>query len=182
MKAEIAKAEWKNAVEALNDAITLTIGGGYKGAESRAYFAMEHAARAALATKNQEPKTHTSVEKAVNNQLVRSGEITADRGAELGAGRQKRQNADYSSFYESSEDAAHKGCERAARFLGETRAYLVSRGLPEKGLQKVPELPGSQPIQPGGDPDVRTPGTPRDPMRALKESQQTRKPDRGRNH
>ena len=100
MKAEIAKAEWKNAVEALNDAITLTIGGGYKGAESRAYFAMEHAARAALATKNQEPKTHTSVEKAVNNQLVRSGEITADSGAELGAGRQKRQNADYSSFYE----------------------------------------------------------------------------------
>ena len=58
MKAEIAKAEWKNAVEALNDAITLTIGGGYKGAESRAYFAMEHAARAALATKTKSQR-HT---------------------------------------------------------------------------------------------------------------------------
>lgn len=157
MKTEIAKAEWKNAVEALNDAIILTIGGGYKGAESRAYFAMAHAARAALATKNQEPKTHTHVERAVNNQLVRSGEITADSGTDLGAGRQKRENADYSSFYESSQEAAHNACAGAARFLKETREYLLSRGLAEKELPEIPQLPGSKRTRPGGDPGTQTP-------------------------
>ena len=64
MKTKVAVAEWNNATDALKDATTLAIHGQHKGAESRAYFAIEHGARAALATRNQEPKTHTAVGRA----------------------------------------------------------------------------------------------------------------------
>ena len=42
MKTKVAVAEWNNATDALKDATTLAIHGQHKGAESRAYFAIEH--------------------------------------------------------------------------------------------------------------------------------------------
>ena len=129
MKTKVAVAEWNNATDALKDATTLAIHGQHKGAESRAYFAIEHGARAALAIRNQEPKTHTAVGRAFVNQLIHSGEMTAERSEDVKAARQRRERADYSSFYEGSKDNAHTACARAARFLAETRKYLLTRGL-----------------------------------------------------
>ena len=70
MKAKLARDQWWNATETLKEATVLATCGQYKGAISRAFFAMEHAARAALAVKDQEPKTHRGMVQAFNNQLV----------------------------------------------------------------------------------------------------------------
>ena len=55
--------------------------------------------------------------------------MTAERSEDVKAARQRRERADYSSFYEGSKDNAHTACARAARFLAETRKYLLTRGL-----------------------------------------------------
>ncbi len=141
MKGKLARDQWWNATETLKEASLLATGGQYKGAISRAFFAMEHAARAALAAKDQEPKTHRGMVQAFNNQLVRSGEMDRDRGESLEDAHQARNAADYGSFYRATADEAYQLCGEAAAFLIETRKYLVNKGLSAADLPEVPEAP-----------------------------------------
>ena len=59
MKGDTALAHWSNAVEGLESAEILHNHGKYKRAISEAYYTMEAAARASLATKEVHPKTRT---------------------------------------------------------------------------------------------------------------------------
>ena len=70
MKKALARDKWDNACETLQEANVLARTGFYKGAISRAFFAMENAARAALALKDQEPRTHSGLIQAFNQQVA----------------------------------------------------------------------------------------------------------------
>ena len=128
MKDEIALAEWSNAVEGYESAEILHRHGKYKRAVSEAYYAMEAAARASLATKGIEPKTRTGVWKALTNKLVRSGEISAEAADYLAKERLKRAQSEYMPLTEGAETEAREGCERARSVLTTTRTYLLSKG------------------------------------------------------
>ena len=116
---------------------------------------MEQAARAVLATKGHEPRTHRGVVQAFNNQFIRSGEMNTRWGGSLEDGNQARNTADYSAFYRASEDEAQEQCAEAAEFLTDTRQYLVKKGL--KDLPNVSELTERKPLRRGGDPAVKNP-------------------------
>ena len=95
VKQELAKAHWKRATKALSAANRLAIGGEYQDSVSRSYYAIMHAAKAALATKGIEARSHTAVQKLFSQQLVKTGEVNKERGGELGDGRESRTTADY---------------------------------------------------------------------------------------
>ena len=172
MKEDLVRDRWWNATDVLKDASVLADAGQYKGAISRSFFSMEQAARAALATKGQEPKTHGGVVQAFNNQLVRSGEIDAKWAESLADGSSARNTADYSAFYRADDDEARKQCTEAAEFLHQTHQYLVRQGL--KDLATIPEVGMNtpenkderfpegdlEPITPGGDPKAERPARP----------------------
>ena len=140
MKADLVRDRWWNATDTLKDARILANAGQYKGAISRAFFAMEQAARAALATKGHEPRTHSGLVQAFNNQLVRSGEMDPKWGESLGDGSEARNTADYAAFYRASAEEAHEQCAEAAEFLKDTRGYLVEKGLGDSTrCRKCPE-------------------------------------------
>ena len=156
MKKALARDKWRSATEALKEANVLTREGLYKGAISRAFVAMENAARAALALKGLEPKTHAGLGEAFKNQLIRSGAMDKKWSEALGAASEARNVADYGAFYQASADDAQNQCAEADEFLKETGKYLTRQGLDDLG--PVPEMPGTKPVRPGGDPKLKGPG------------------------
>ena len=117
---------------------------------------MEQAARAALATRGHEPKTHSGLVQAFNNQLVRSGEMDTKWAERIAEGSAARNTADYAAFYRANAKEAQQSCADAAELLKDTREYLVKKGL--RDLAEVPGVPGRKPVTPGGDPGFTNPG------------------------
>ena len=75
MNRELVSAEWRKATGALRSGKILTEAGEYDDAVTRTYYAMRHAALAALASRGTTPpRTHEGLQKAVRNQSgTRSG-------------------------------------------------------------------------------------------------------------
>ena len=164
MSAELAKHHWKWATNALSAAIRDAIHHDPRNAVSRAYYAMFHAANAALAIKGLHPKTHNGTQALFNKHLVGPGAVDKQRGRDLAKGQERRTNADYDVVRDISEQQADEQCARGAAFLTEMRTHLRQAGLGEHELGAVPPLPGSKPPQPGGDPGFANPGArPRNP-------------------
>ena len=159
MKSElIAKRHWKWAANALNAANRDAVSRDPQNAVSRAYYAMMHAANAALAVKGLQAKTHKGTQTLFNEHLVQPGEVDKQRGRDLASGQRQRTGADYDVSRDVSESQAHEQCTKAATFLTEIRTHLRKAGLREDELGPVAPLPGSKPLQRGGDPSVRGPG------------------------
>ena len=144
MKREIALAHWRRETRALSAANSLAIGGQHDDSVSRSYYAMMHAAKAALATRDLEAESHNAVQKLFNQHLVKPGDIDKQRGVDLGRARQRRSTADYDISREASEGEAFDGCRRATAFLIEIRILLRNAGLYEDDLAPVvvSDLPG----------------------------------------
>ena len=138
MKGDTALAHWSNAGEGLESAEILHNHGKYKRAISEAYYTMEAAARASLATKEVHPKTRTGVWRALTNKMVHSGEMAAETADHLVKERQKRAEAEYVPLTEGTETEARQGCTRASSFLETTRRYLLSKGLSSDSVRLLP--------------------------------------------
>ena len=152
MKREvIAERHWKWATNALNAANRDTVSRDPQNAVSRGYYAMMHAANAALAMKGLQPKTHKGTQTLFNEHLVQPGEVDKQRGRDLASGQRRRTSADYDVSRDVPESQAHEQCTRATTFLTEIRTLLRKAGVREDQLDEVPPLPGSNPLQPGGE-------------------------------
>ena len=138
MNAEMAKRHWKWATNALNAANRDAVSRDPQNAVSRAYYAMLHAANAALAMKSLHAKTHKGTQTLFNKHLVRPGEVDKQRGRDLASGQERRTSADYDVAKDVSEDEAHDQCTRATTFLTEIRTHLREAGLREDELSPVP--------------------------------------------
>jgi len=134
------------------------LGGDNPGCRSRAYYAVMHASRAALATKDIESSSHQGTKRMFGLHLVKPGEVEPRFGVYLGEAKATREDADYTTEPEWSADEARAQCERATEFLERIRKYLTERGIPDRRLRPVPARPGSKKVQPHGDPDVKEPG------------------------
>ena len=96
MNAEtIAKRHWKWAINALKAANRDAASRDPQNAVSRAYYAMMHAANAALAMKGLQAKTHKGTQTLFNEHLVQPGEVDKQRGRDLARGQRRRTSADY---------------------------------------------------------------------------------------
>ena len=134
----IAKRHWKWATNALNAANRDIVNRDPQNAVSRAYYAMMHAANAALAMKGLQPKTHKGRQTLFNEHLVQPGEVDKQRGRDLASGQRRRTTADYDVSKDVSESEGREQCRKGTAFLNEIRTHLRNAGLREDELAAVP--------------------------------------------
>jgi uncharacterized protein (UPF0332 family) len=135
MNREIVLAEWRRGCGTLRAAEALIGGEFYPDSVSRSYYAVFHAAKAALQVHGIAVESHRGARRLFGLHLVRSGEIEAEWAAFLAEGLDDRLAADYDPNLSFSKEDADKECRRARDFLGRIRRYLLSKGLTENELQ-----------------------------------------------
>lgn len=121
------------ALDAEKEARALFGLGLYRGACSRAYYAMFNMARALLLTRGHEPeatKTHKTVLQTFSNEFVRNGPFDKADGRELQRAAEARHLADYSGSV-SRADAEHVMAV-LGKFMNTARTILSS---PQPGKQ-----------------------------------------------
>jgi uncharacterized protein len=117
---ELAKKEMAIAERVLQQAAHEVKAGFYDAAISRSYYAIFHAARAALRQQGSEPKTHAGVVSEFGRLLIKDGLIEEEYSTILRAARDERQTVDY-EVYEldniPSKEDAEKMLKQAGRFI-----------------------------------------------------------------
>lgn len=135
MNRTLVLAEWRRAAESLGAARSCARDGFHPDAVSRAYYAVLHAAKAALLLKDISAETHAAVKRLFGLHLVQSGLVEAEWGTFLGESYDVRLMADYDVETHLSERDAQEACERARAFLTRVRDLLLTSGLTPKELR-----------------------------------------------
>lgn len=136
MNRTMVLAEWNRARESLRAVETLTRDRCYADAISRAYYAILHAAKAALHVHDVATETHAAVRRMFGLHLVKSGEIEPEWSAYLVESLDDRLAADYDVETSFSREEARGECRRSREFLGRVKRYLLKKGLKEAELRK----------------------------------------------
>lgn len=136
MNRNMVLAEWLRAYASLQAAENLTEDGLYADAISRAYYAILHAAKAALHVHGVAAESHAAVRRMFGLHLVKAGEIEPEWSAYLTAGLDDRLAADYDVETDFSKKEARSECVRAGDFLERIKQYLLKNGLKETDLRK----------------------------------------------
>lgn len=124
-----AQSELKRAQDALDDARVLSGGGGsVAGVTNRLYYAVFHAAQAALYARGENPSSHGHARQQFGQRFVLEGDASRDEGRLLGDLYDYRWEADYGGG-EPDVDVEHLIIE-AAEFI-DHMGDLVERD--EKG-------------------------------------------------
>lgn len=134
MNRHLAIAEWRRACQALGAAEALTRDGYFADAVSRAYYAVLHAAKAALYVHDVDAESHAAVRRLFGLHLIVTGEIERDWSAHLSEGVDDRLAADYDVETSFSEQDARSECRRSHDFLARIREYLLVNGFSEGEL------------------------------------------------
>ena len=119
-----AQKELDRAKKALLAAKTLLENQLYEDCVSRAYYAVLHAAKAALATKDIEPESHNAVKRIFGLYLIKTGEIEKDFAKILTAEQEDRAIGDYNIYLEIEQDRALKRVRDAEKFVDRIKKYL----------------------------------------------------------
>ena len=112
-----ARRELDRARKALLAAKTLMENQLYEDCVSRSYYAVLHAAKAALATKDIEPVSHNAVKRMFGLHLIKTGEIEKDFAKILTAEQEDRAIGDYDIYIEINQDRALKRVTDAEKFV-----------------------------------------------------------------
>jgi uncharacterized protein (UPF0332 family) len=131
MSEEMALAEWLRARECLGSAWLCQGGGFHADAISRAYYAVLHAAKAALQTRDIHPDTHKGLRNLFGLHIVRVGLLEPEWSALIAQLNALRQDADYTVTRIFDESYARVACERAQAFLNRIRVLLATTIPPE---------------------------------------------------
>jgi uncharacterized protein (UPF0332 family) len=136
MKREIILAEWRRARESMKAAELLTREDCYADAVSRTYYAVLHAAKAALQVYDVAPESHAGVGRMFGLHLVRTGEIEKEWAKHLGQSLDERLAADYDPELIFSRQDALRECRETRKFLRRIRRYLLDKGITESELRR----------------------------------------------
>ena len=139
MSRDLLLAEWRRAAKSLAAAALLAREGYTEDAVSRTYYAMLHAAKAALLVHDVTVESHAALRRLFGEHLVRAGRIEREWSAQLRAGLEDRLAADYDAVYVVSAEDARQECERAEAFVARIRSYLLDNGLTDRALQSGTE-------------------------------------------
>jgi uncharacterized protein (UPF0332 family) len=125
-------AEWRRATESLGAAQVCHRNGFYADSVSRAYYAILHAAKAALQLHNVSAESHAAVRRLFGQHLVRTGLLEAEWGAAVGQSADLRVISDYDVIRSFDDADAREACDRADAFLARIRTLLASSIPPEE--------------------------------------------------
>ena len=130
MNSEVA-GEWKRARQSLGAAYSCYRDEYYADSISRAYYAMLHAAKAALALHGISAERHTTVRSMFRRHLVEIGLVESEWADAIALGSDERIHSDYDIDAVFGEADAHQAFERAEAFLDRIRALVVGVVPPE---------------------------------------------------
>jgi uncharacterized protein (UPF0332 family) len=136
MNRDIVLAEWRRARESLRAAELLTRENCYADAVSRTYYAVLHAAKAALQVHDIAAESHAAVGRMFGLHLVRPGDIEREWAKHLGKGLDERLAADYDPQVSFSKEKARRECSQTRQFVRRIRRYLLDSGFKESELRK----------------------------------------------
>jgi len=120
----LARAHLEKAHERLKVAKKLFRSGDYEDAVSRAYYAMYHAARAALFTVNASPKTHEGVVSEFGKRFVLTGVVPKELGRDLANAKAARETYEYSVTASVGKAEAEAMLSSAQQFVDELKRIL----------------------------------------------------------
>ena len=138
MNKETAVAEWRRGLSSLGSAKVLARAGHYEDAIVTSYYAIFHAAKAALAVHDIETSTHAGLRSMFGMHLVKTGRIEPEWAADLGLSLEDRVKADYNVFAHFSDEDARDQHGRATAFVERMREYLLAKGLTESEIPSIP--------------------------------------------
>jgi len=118
------KAHLEKAIKRLRVAERLFREGEYEDAVSRAYYAMYHAAKAALSTLNIFPKTHEGVVSEFGRRFVLPGTFPKELGRNLADAKAARETYEYSVTAEIEKPEAEIILSNAQKFVDTIKKYL----------------------------------------------------------
>jgi len=116
--------ELARAKKALLAAKTLIEKGLFEDCVSRAYYAVLHAAKAALSLAGVESDTHDGVRRMFGLHLVKTGKIEKEFAKILTAGQEDREIGDYEANIEIEEERARQRVNEAEKFVQRIEQYL----------------------------------------------------------
>jgi len=125
------QAEWKRSLRAQGAADLLLEAGFYEDAVSRAYYAVLHAAKAALLARDIVTESHTAVRRLFGKELVQQGLLEKEWAMILAHEQDERASADYDVELSFSQKVAAQRVEKSRRFLERIRSFLQTEGLDE---------------------------------------------------
>jgi len=96
----------------------------YEDCVSRAYYAVLHAAKAALSIEDVEPQSHHAVRRMFGLHLVKTGKIEREFARILTAEQEDREIGDYDIHIEIEQDTALKRVRDAEKFVERIDKYL----------------------------------------------------------
>jgi len=123
------QAEWRRSLKAQGAAELLLEAGFYEDAVSRAYYAVLHAAKAALLARDIVTESHTAVRRLFGKELVQQGLLEKEWAMILAHEQDERASADYDVELTFSREVAAQRVEKSRRFLERIRSFLQTEGL-----------------------------------------------------
>jgi uncharacterized protein (UPF0332 family) len=136
MTKELILAEWRRPQDALRAADLLTAEQCYADAVSRTYYAVLHAAKAALHAQGVAAETHSAVRRMFGLHLIKTRLIEKKYGVHLGESFDDRLSADYDPEVAFSRKETRDECRQARKFLTRIREFLQARGFTSRELRK----------------------------------------------
>jgi uncharacterized protein (UPF0332 family) len=98
--------------------------GLFEDSVSRAYYAVLHAAKAALSTVGVESTTHVGVRRMFGLHLVKTGKIENEFAKILAREQEDREIGDYEAGIELGEERARRRLAQAEQFIKRIELYL----------------------------------------------------------
>lgn len=135
MSRSLVIGEWMRATDALGASKSCRRDGFYADAVSRAYYAILHAAKAALQLQGIAAESHAAVKRLFGLHLVQTGLIEADWGSFAGESLDVRLAADYDVETHFTDVDAREEWDRARAFLTRIRELLLANGLTPEELR-----------------------------------------------
>lgn len=122
----LAAIRIERAQELLKEAQDLLIKDSYKSANNRAFYSIEKAVKALLATAETEAMTHAGVLKQFNFLFVYKGDgtFTADDYQKIAHAEQIRNASDYDDFYIASKDETRQQVKNAVFIVDKIQRYI----------------------------------------------------------
>ena len=134
MNRDVVLAEWRRSTQSLQAADLLSREGLREDAVSRAYYAILHAAKAALLVHDVTTASHAGIRRMFGKHLVLTGDIEGQWSKYLGRSSDDRLMADYDAGISFTAEESRAECQRAQAFLERIRQYLLAKGLTEQEL------------------------------------------------
>jgi hypothetical protein len=134
MNRDMVLAEWQRATRSLRAAALLASEGFHEDAVSRAYYAILHAAKAALFVHDVATTSHAAVRRMFGQHLITTGEIERQWSSHLGESFDDRLAADYDASTFFSNEEVQRECQRTQAFVVRIRRYLRTKGFTDADL------------------------------------------------